>query len=123
MKKLLTVLIVSSFLASCEKDESGYGNYILGINNTSGTSQHVGVYVDGEMKGSVVALTGVNGYGTCGDLVLSAQKENVVVVTYVPAGKHKVEIRDFGTFGPVKVFSSGEFTMKGDGCVTQQADL
>jgi len=123
MKKLLTVLTASFFLASCEKDESGYGNYIIGINNTSGTSYHVGIYIDGEMKGSVVALSGVNGYGSCGDPVLSAQKENVVVATYVPAGKHKVEIRDFGVFGPVKVFSSGEFTMKADGCVTQQADL
>ena len=123
MKKLLTVLMASSFLVSCEKDESGYGNYILGINNESATSQHVGIYIDGEMKGSVVALSGVNGYGTCGDLVLSAQKQNVVVATQIPAGKHKVEIRDFGVFGPVKVFSSGEFTMKGDGCVTQQADL
>ena len=108
-------------LSSCEK-ESGTGNYIIGISNSTQKNYSVSVSLDGENKGSfIVKATQQGNYSSlCDDLVHAAQLDNVLVLTYVPSGSHKLVLKESSTG---QIMATKEFELKADGCISQQFNL
>ena len=123
--KFLIILLASFFNLSCEKEETGgYGNYIIGISNSTSKRYHLNVIMDGETQGGFfveATQTGNYSSGLCSDLVRTVNLDNVKVLTLVPTGKHKIVIKDYTT-GKVMV-SEYEITMKADGCFSQQIEF
>ncbi|MNL25126.1 hypothetical protein D3C87_1465970 [compost metagenome] len=118
---LLFIPLFSLLLSSCEK-ESGTGNYIIGISNSTQKNYSISVSLDGENKGSfIVKATQQGNYASlCNDLVHAAQLDNVLVLNYVPSGSHKLVLKESSTG---QVMATKDFELKADGCISQQFNL
>jgi hypothetical protein len=120
VKRSLFILVAIIFIVfvSCEK-ESGYGNYIIGISNSTPTTYNLEVFLDGTSKGTFFAMASQTGNYTdlCGDLVYAANLDNVYILTYVPSGTHTLELKHVSSGN---VASTVDFTMAVDGCISQQ---
>ena len=118
MKKLFLFPVIAFALfglAGCEKDTSGYGQHVLLIDNFTGTSYSLGVYIDDEFGGSVVARSRTSVHATCEQVKAGFREENMFVTTYVSKGRHTVKLKNQANG---QVMGSGDFTLNGD-CITQ----
>lgn len=121
MKKFtVLVFLASIFLTSCEKEKSGYGNYIISISNYTADEIYVTAKLDGENQGSffIQAQYSVSWSVTspCDDLVETAGMQNVRIFTYVPNGEHTLELVDVSTG---HVYVTDDFSIKADECKHQ----
>ena len=123
MKKFLVAVSILMIFGSCEiPEESGYGNYIIGISNSTPKNFLLEVYLDGVFSGSFVVKASQQGNYThlCGDLVYAANLDNVFILTLVSSGQHTVELK----YSPSKAEAyTGHFKMTADGCISQELDL
>lgn len=116
---MMLILTLAIFAGCTKTEKSGYGNYIIGVSNSSSKGYNIQVFLDGSSKGSfnVIATQTGNYTALCGDLVHASTLDNVFILTLVPNGKHTVELKDLSTGF---VYSSSDFTMEVDGCISQQ---
>jgi hypothetical protein len=120
MKKLVIALVVLTGLVSCEKTDNGTGKHVALVTNTSSTSVHVAVYIDGQWKVSGIAHAGESGFADCSDLVSAVKEDNVFVSTSVTGGEHTIEVRDAASS---KVMAKGTFKSDPDACIVQQIEI
>jgi hypothetical protein len=125
MKQLsgLAAALLIIVFSACDETESGYGTYTIGVSNSKGNNYNLAVYLDGASKGSFIvkAYQQGNYLGRCSDLVHTATLDNVYIISYVSAGKHSMELKDVSKNNAV--VATGSFTMKADGCISQQIDF
>lgn len=122
MKKLFLfplIVFALSGLTGCEKDTSGYGQHVLLIDNFTSTSYSLGVYIDDEFEGSVVARSRTSVHATCTQVKAGFREENMFVTTYVSKGRHTVKLKNQANG---QVMGSGDFTLNGD-CITQDFSI
>lgn len=120
-KAFFFLFSVALMFTSCEDEDSGSGNYIIGVSNASDNTIQMQVLLDGESKGIFFVKAGQQGnYGSlCNDLVYAATLDNVLVLNYVSSGSHKLVLKNYDTGF---VYTNKEFDMEGD-CIAQQFNL
>jgi hypothetical protein len=119
-KQVFLAMLAALLFISCEKSDeaSGGGNYIYAINNLTNASHAYNIYLDGELKGKIIAESGEVAAATslCGDISLAQTKENVIVIQGVNAGNHILTIEDTAS---LNILHTENFTMAEDGCMCQ----
>jgi len=122
IKRLFFVLLMPVLISSCETEDSGTGNYVIGVSNASSKTIQMQIILDGESQGVFFVKAGQQGnYGSlCNDLVYAATLDNVRVLTYVAAGSHTLKLKDYDSG---KVYWDISFKLEGDQCGAQQFNL
>jgi hypothetical protein len=98
-------------ITGCEKDTSGYGQHVLFIDNFSGTSYSLGVYIDDKFEGSIVARSRTSVHACCEQVKAGFREEHMFVTKYVSKGRHTVKLKNQANG---QVMGSGDFTFNGD---------
>jgi hypothetical protein len=107
----MLVLVTATF-TSCKK--SGFGTFVVSVNNRTSVNYSLGVFIDGARVGSVVALAKTSGFGSCANL--DPTLDNVTIITAVASGNHKYEVKEDSSSPRYDV--SGDFSMNADDCST-----
>lgn len=119
-KQLFLAMLLSLLFFSCEKSEevTGEGNFIYAINNLTNASRVYNIYLDGELKGKIVAESGKIAItnNLCSDLSFAQAQENVIVIKGVSNGEHILKIEDTAS---LNILHTENFTMTEDGCMCQ----
>jgi hypothetical protein len=108
----ILISVLGIFLTGCEV-EGGYGTLYVGDINNTNTNIHLMVYIDGKFEGGFVSRAHESGIPDCNNL--DPSQENTTILTYLPAGKRKYEVKDSST---EQVLASGTVTIVADGCNT-----
>jgi hypothetical protein len=121
MRKVLVFFSVlcSFFLFSCEK-ETGYGDFIISISNTSNDRVQLIPRIDGKDQGILIIQPNYSPSWSvtspCSDKITAAQLENVRIFNYVASGKHTFELLDYTTG---HAYYSFDFEIRGSNCTYQ----
>jgi hypothetical protein len=106
---------------SCE-EESGYGDYIIGVSNASNNNILIQVLLDDVNQGSFVVLANNQGNysNLCNDKVYAATLNNVKTLNYVSSGNHNIKLKDESRN---HIYFDHSFDMSAGGCGAQQYNI
>lgn len=117
------VLALAIFLFfSCEKNEitEGVGSYALAINNAKQSALQLNIFIDDEFKEVFTAKPGrATHISDCDDLSKPDKATNNYIISGIPSGNHKLEIKDDNGL----VLKSLRFTISNKACVIQKVDF
>jgi hypothetical protein len=98
INNFLMGLLLLPIFSSCEKIDrnAGYGNYAIGIEHNNSSDLELKLYLDENYHSNFISIAGRPSVylNNCDDLRYPERLTNIFVVPNVPAGQHKIEIRD-----------------------------